>query len=159
VELKTVTQELKNDILVFPADVTVERWRVFINGPLNTPFENRWWTLLLIFPIQYPMLPPILRFVSVPYHPNVAIEGRVFFSKLEIGYEGSMKVSDILIGVRQLLQEPEIASAIRPDVAKQYNEERRAFERQARNGSLDPEFPAKEDWHEFPWRIYDNDAE
>jgi ubiquitin-protein ligase len=109
--------------------------------------------LVLAFPRQYPILPPVLRFVSVPYHPNVAQEGRVFFSGVEDGYWGTAKIVDIVEGVRTLLSTPELHEAIRPEVAEQYSTDRPAFDRIARQGSLYENFPANSDWHAFPWTI------
>lgn len=52
-------------------------WKVCFKGYEGTPYENKWWLLYVTFPELYPVQPPDIRFVSVPYHINVSDEGRI----------------------------------------------------------------------------------
>jgi ubiquitin-protein ligase len=79
---------------------------------------------VLEFPVQYATLPPVLRFMSVPYDPNAAREGRVLCAAVEGAYCQTLKYVDMIKGVKMALTEPEIEGTIGKDVAKQYVSER-----------------------------------
>jgi len=66
--------------LIDPSDFS--RWRVFIQAPEGTYFSGGVFLTQLIFPPEYPMLPPELIFVSEMFHPNVYPDGKVCISIL-----------------------------------------------------------------------------
>jgi len=45
-------------------------WRIWIEGPKETLYEGGVFQLTLKFPMDYPMSPPELRFISDFWHPN-----------------------------------------------------------------------------------------
>ena len=47
------------------------RWKVDMKGPKNTPYEEGLFTILIIFPKNYPKHGPEFRFVNKIYHLNV----------------------------------------------------------------------------------------
>jgi len=49
----------------------VYKWRFFIKGPSDTPYEHGIYTGTIDFPEDYPFSPPTLTFVSEFWHPNV----------------------------------------------------------------------------------------
>ena len=46
-------------------------WNAVIRGPKETPYENFIFKLAIIIPLQYPMLPPSIKFITPIFHPNV----------------------------------------------------------------------------------------
>eukprot|EP01123_Difflugia_compressa_P005126 TRINITY_DN1670_c0_g2_i1.p1 TRINITY_DN1670_c0_g2~~TRINITY_DN1670_c0_g2_i1.p1 ORF type:complete len:241 (-),score=37.64 TRINITY_DN1670_c0_g2_i1:140-862(-) len=57
-------------------------WRIFFEGPKNSPFENGVYEAKLTFPTEYPYAPPVLTIVSKFWHPNVYPDGKVCLSVL-----------------------------------------------------------------------------
>jgi len=57
-------------------------WRIFFEGPKDTPFENGIYEAKLKFPTEYPYAPPELVIISKFYHPNVYTDGKVCLSVL-----------------------------------------------------------------------------
>jgi len=57
-------------------------WRIFFEGPQQTPFEDGVYEAKLTFPPEYPYAPPVLTIVSKFWHPNVYSDGKVCLSVL-----------------------------------------------------------------------------
>jgi ubiquitin-conjugating enzyme E2 A len=51
-------------------------WQAVIFGPDDTPWEGGTFKLLLEFTEDYPNKPPVVRFLSKLFHPNVS---RLYF--------------------------------------------------------------------------------
>lgn len=49
----------------------VYKWRYYIKGPTDTPYENGIYQGTIDFPEDYPFSPPTLTFTSEFWHPNV----------------------------------------------------------------------------------------
>ena len=129
-EVKYIRNRPSDDLKVWVNSLSWDRWRVFIKGPAGTPYAGKWWSLYVTFPAHYPTCPPIIRFLSVPYHPNVSNEGRVIFSKIDEGYRSSLRVLEILTSLIDLLRTPELGEPIQTRIAEDYRN-RAEFERTA----------------------------
>jgi ubiquitin-protein ligase len=126
----------------------LNEWRVFILGPEGSPFAGLWWSLFVTFSKDYPTVPPTIRFLSVPYHPNVSAEGKVLFGLVDRGYRGTLRVMDLLMGVWALLSRPEMKLVLRPAIGRQFTEDRVGYESEARRLA---EIEAKESIEEYEY--------
>ena len=54
----------------FIDDDDVYKWEVVIMGPPDTLYEGGVFKAHLLFPKEYPLRPPRMRFVSEMWHPN-----------------------------------------------------------------------------------------
>ena len=129
-EVKYILNRPNDNIKVWVNRHSWDRWRVFIKGPDGTPYSGKWWSLYVTFPTHYPTCPPVVRFLSVPYHPNVSNEGRLIFSKIDEGYHSSIRVLDILTSIVELLRTPELGEPLQPLIAEAYRN-RAEFDRTA----------------------------
>lgn len=48
-------------------------WRVYLEGPADTPYVGGVYELTFKFPSGYPFEPPTLKFESEFWHPNVRV--------------------------------------------------------------------------------------
>lgn len=68
-------------------------WEIMIIGPNDTLYEGGFLRAELIFPPEYPLLPPKMKFITPMWHPNIYADGTVCISILhapgkdEWGYE------------------------------------------------------------------------
>ena len=74
--LKKQLQELnKNPVEGFSAgvidDSDIYKWEVMVIGPPDTPYEGGFFKSHLVFPKDYPVKPPKLKFMSEIWHPNI----------------------------------------------------------------------------------------
>ena len=122
------------------------RWTVTIVGPYDTPYEGGLFRAELVFPRDYPVMPPRLRFLPpIPWHPNVYGTGEVCISILHPpgedphGYEMAGErwspvhtVESILLSVISMLSSPNDESPANIDAAKEWRDDHEAYKRRVR---------------------------
>ncbi|RMX39412.1 hypothetical protein pdam_00005996 [Pocillopora damicornis] len=115
-------------------------------GPLSEENFFEWEALItLVFPPDYPLSPPKMKFTCEMFHPNVYPDGRVCISILHapgddpMGYESSAErwspvqsVEKILLSVVSMLAEPNDESGANVDASKMWRENREKFNEIAR---------------------------
>lgn len=101
------------DIKILLYEASHDRWFVFIKGPKGTPYANKWWKIYITFPESYPILPPVFRFTSIPFHMNVSSDGIVCLNA--IGYTQESHIVDCIENIRKLLAQPNVCFYIRTE--------------------------------------------
>ncbi|CAH3152396.1 unnamed protein product [Pocillopora meandrina] len=140
-EYKQLTLNSPEGILAGPlSEENFFEWEALITGPEGTPFEGGVFTTRLVFPPDYPLSPPKMKFTCEMFHPNVYPDGRVCISILHapgddpMGYESSAErwspvqsVEKILLSVVSMLAEPNDESGANVDASKMWRENREKF--------------------------------
>jgi len=75
-ELQELRKSPEEDMVLFPEEDTIMRWKAFIRGPADTPFADRAFELAIQTTPLYPMEPPKMKFVTKIFHPNVHFKVR-----------------------------------------------------------------------------------
>ncbi|KAI9858866.1 MAG: Ubiquitin-conjugating enzyme E2 7 [Vezdaea acicularis] len=117
-------------------------WEALIQGPEGTPFEGGIFPADLIFPKDYPLAPPTMRFTCEMWHPNVYPSGLVCISilhppgddpnhyeKASERWSPIQSVEKILVSVMSMLAEPNDESPANVEAAKMWREKRSDYER------------------------------
>jgi len=144
-EYKQLTLNSPEGILAGPIDEqNFFEWEALIAGPEETAFEGGVFPATLVFPNDYPLSPPKMKFTCKIFHPNVYADGRVCISILHApgddiyGYESRSErwspvqsVEKILLSVVSLLAEPNDESPANVDAAKMWRDNREAFQKRA----------------------------
>ena len=81
--------------------------------------------LTLTFPPDYPLHPPSVKFLSAMFHPNIAPDGRFPLTNWSPDHD----VTKILTDIQSLLAQPQLDSAVNPEAAQVYRQDRREYER------------------------------
>eukprot|EP01028_Stygiella_incarcerata_P000847 TRINITY_DN1133_c0_g1_i1.p2 TRINITY_DN1133_c0_g1~~TRINITY_DN1133_c0_g1_i1.p2 ORF type:complete len:105 (+),score=32.71 TRINITY_DN1133_c0_g1_i1:485-799(+) len=86
------------------------------------------------FPVDYPTKPPRCRFVPPLFHPNVYPSGTVCLSILnpETDWRPSLTVKDILLGIQELLDTPNIKDPAQRDAFVMFRDEREKYNARVR---------------------------
>ena len=58
-------------------DDDIMHWQVKMKGPEDTPFENGIFTLDIHFTTDHPFRPPVVKFLTKIYHPNINSNGSI----------------------------------------------------------------------------------
>ncbi|CAF1623562.1 unnamed protein product [Didymodactylos carnosus] len=115
-----------------PADDNILLWHAFILGPHDTPFEDGTFRLLLEFTEFYPNKPPVVKFTSTMFHPNVYADGGICLDILQNRWSPTYDVSAILTSIQSLLDEPNPNSPANSEAANLYQTNRREYERRVK---------------------------
>lgn len=75
-ELQELKKNPEEDMVLYPEEDTIMRWKAFIRGPKDTPFEDRSFELAIQTTPLYPMEPPKMKFITKIFHPNVHFKVR-----------------------------------------------------------------------------------
>ncbi|WWC87395.1 uncharacterized protein L201_002284 [Kwoniella dendrophila CBS 6074] len=132
-------------------DDNILEWQIVIMGPADTLYEGAILKARLIFPPEYPILPPKMIFDSEMWHPNVYDKGdkkgEVCVSILhqpgedEWGYEDAGErwlpvhtVESVLISVISLLSQdvPDLSSPANVDAAKEVREDFASYKKKVK---------------------------
>lgn len=127
--------ELTNDADLF-------NWTIWIEGPKDTPYEGGIFPTAMVFPKDYPMSPPTLRFTSDFWHPNVYQNGTVCISILHPPGEDAMSgelpeerwlptqtVETILLSVISMLSDPNFSSPANVDASVEWRNNPEGFQK------------------------------
>ena len=132
-ELKKFNEEEQEGLTAGPPDDSdMFKWDASLKGPENSPFEGGTFNLSIEFPKDYPFKPPKVEFTTKVYHPNVKSTGTICLDILKDAWSPDISVSQILIAIQNLLINPNIDHPLEPDIAKQYKEDKDAYERTAK---------------------------
>mmetsp|Transcript_767 Transcript_767/g.1063 ORF Transcript_767/g.1063 Transcript_767/m.1063 type:complete len:299 (-) Transcript_767:1709-2605(-) len=140
---KVLTEPVEGFTVELADEDNLFEWKVYIEGPKDTPFEGGVFQLLMKFPPDYPMSPPELRFVSDFWHPNVYKDtGIVCISILhppvndemsgelpEERWRPTQTVSTILLSVISLLSAPNFSSPANVDASVEWRKNPEEFKK------------------------------
>ncbi|ODV90223.1 hypothetical protein CANCADRAFT_103067 [Tortispora caseinolytica NRRL Y-17796] len=120
-------------------------WEVLMVGPEDTVYEGGLFRARMRFPSDYPNMPPVLKFISPMWHPNVFPDGVVCISILHSPGEDEHGLEDagerwlpvhtaetILLSVMAMLSSPNLDSPANVDATKQYRDDYQAYKKRVR---------------------------
>jgi len=130
----------------------LKSWEVGVPGREKTIWEGGLFKLTLTFPDEYPTKPPkcesglhsfdvaisdsnLGKFVPPLFHPNVYPSGTVCLSILneEEGWKPAITIKQILLGIQDLLNDPNPESPAQADAYNLFKKDRAAYERKIRS--------------------------
>nr|CAD7455653.1 unnamed protein product [Timema tahoe] len=131
-ELKGLRTDPPEGIEAVPLDPKCCHWQATITGPVGSPYEGGLFYLYIQVPYSYPMCPPIVRFLTRIFHPNVSRHGDVGIDSIHHNWSLALTISKVLISVQSLLTDPYCEVCMEPEVGELYLNDRDTFEDVAR---------------------------
>ncbi|KAI4131739.1 MAG: hypothetical protein LQ338_001061 [Usnochroma carphineum] len=116
-------------------DDDLYKWLITLVGPEDSPYAGGNFKLHVTLPTEYPFKPPQINWQTKIYHPNVTNDeqGSMCLGLLRPGeWKPNSTLSAALEYVRQLLVEPNPDDPVEQAIARQYTEERKEFNKQAK---------------------------
>ncbi|KAH8695469.1 putative ubiquitin conjugating enzyme, partial [Talaromyces proteolyticus] len=111
-------------------------WKVYMEGPVDTPYQGGTFIVNIVLPKEYPFKPPTVSFATKIYHPNVSNDekGSMCLGMLKSDeWKPSSRIGAVLEFARQLLVEPMPDDAVEGRIAEQYQNDRKRFDEVARD--------------------------
>uniref|UniRef100_A0A8C4GV26 Uncharacterized protein n=1 Tax=Dicentrarchus labrax TaxID=13489 RepID=A0A8C4GV26_DICLA len=116
---------------VFPSESDFTFWKILMEGPPDTPYEKGVFELYCQFGPDYPVKPPLVRFVTQVYHCNVNSVGRICHNIFDRNYNAHITMREILEAVYGLLIIPEPEDPLDSILAEEFLTSRETYEREA----------------------------
>ncbi|KAG0718009.1 Ubiquitin-conjugating enzyme E2 4 [Chionoecetes opilio] len=102
-ELRTLRSDPPEGIQAFPLDKLSVHWQASIRGPAGSPYEGGTFFLYIQIPHTYPLCPPIVRFITKIFHPNVSRHGDIGIDSIQHNWSLALTISKVLISIQSLL--------------------------------------------------------
>lgn len=110
----------------------LRNWEGFIFGTDDSPYQGAVFRITITFTDDYPIKAPKVKFVDVPFHPNVYEDGNICLDILKENWSPALQVPALLHSVRSLLTDPNVNSPANQTAARLYREDRAIFEEQVK---------------------------
>jgi len=93
-------------VSAFPEGDNLFSWIGTIQGATGTVYEGLSFKLSLKFPTGYPYAPPVVKFETPCFHPNVDQHGNICLDILKDKWSAANDVRTVLLSIQSLLGEP-----------------------------------------------------
>lgn len=101
-----------------------------ITGPEDTAYEGLVFTIKLIFENKYPKYPPIVKFITKCYHPNIDDQnGKICLNSMSDDWSPKTNISLIIWMMWEFLRDPNPDSPLNRKAAKHYEHNYEKFKR------------------------------
>ncbi|XP_051809547.1 uncharacterized protein LOC110949247 [Acanthochromis polyacanthus] len=131
-ELKSLHCDPHPFCRVFPAESDFTFWKILMQGPPETPYETGVFELYCQFGHDYPVSPPVVRFVTPVYHCNINSVGRICHNIFDRNYNAHITMRQVLDAVFGLLIIPEPEDPLDSILAEEFLTNCKTYEQEAR---------------------------
>lgn len=116
-------------VSAFPGDdITV--WAATVEGVnADGVYYGLSYSLSMVFPPDYPMSPPTVKFTTPIWHPNVDQSGNICLDILKDKWSATYTVSTLLLSLQGLLDDPNNESPLNAQAAQQWEEKEEEYQR------------------------------
>ena len=130
-EIKMMTNDPPHGIGMWPVSDKLDSLEAMIEGPENSPFEGGEFRLAITIPDNYPNVPPLIKFKTFIYHPNIDSQGRICLDSLKQEPHGSwrpsLNLSTVLTQIRMLMTDPNVNDPLDHEIADLYSRQREKY--------------------------------
>ena len=113
----------------------IYEWNVLLKGPEESNYKDGLFQLYIKFPKDYPEGPPIIKFQTPIFHPNISEKGQICVSSIGSDWESSNKnIIEVIYSIYDLLNnDPSIEHALNDEALELYKNNRDEYNKRAKN--------------------------
>jgi ubiquitin-protein ligase len=113
----------------------IYEWNVLLKGPEESNYKDGFFQLYIKFPKDYPEGPPIIKFQTPIFHPNISEKGQICVSSIGSGWESSNKnIIEVIYSVYDLLnEEPNLEHGLNEEALELYKNNKDEYNERVRN--------------------------
>ncbi|RZC62280.1 hypothetical protein C5167_024022 [Papaver somniferum] len=110
------------------------RWNGVIMGPSNCPFEGGIFFLSIVLPKDYPFKPPVIRFITKVFHPNIDKSGKIQLDILRKKrmWTPALTIIKTLLSICSILTDPDTRDHDSNPISAMYRTNREQYDKIAR---------------------------
>ena len=116
--------------LVDESDFT--KWKATIIGADDTPYKGGIFNLEVTITPQYPFKPPIVKFITRVYHPNINSNGDICLDILKHNWSPALTLDKVLLSIQMLLSNPNADDPLDASSAGIYKADKAKFDKTVR---------------------------
>jgi len=118
---KNFKEEKNQKLYSLPLQDNLFIWTAIVKGSTLTPINDAIFKILLIFPFEYPNLPPEVKLVDEKqFHPNIYANGMICLDILQKKWSPSFSLITVLTSIQTLFFEANTASPANSSAADLY---------------------------------------
>ncbi|KAL1007693.1 hypothetical protein UPYG_G00090320 [Umbra pygmaea] len=136
-ELKSLHCDPHPFCTILPSESDLTFWKILMQGPPETPYGDGVFELYCQFGADYPVKPPLMRFVTPVYHCNINSVGRICHNIFDRSYNAHITIREILDAVYGILIVPEPEDPLDSILAEEYLTSREKYEEEAKKNTED----------------------
>lgn len=102
-------------------------WNATIIGAVGTPYEGGIFKLSIKLPGNYPFLPPIVKFQTKIFHPNIHENGEICLDILKYHWSPAYTISQVLLSILSLLSDPNPNDPLNTEAAQLYKTDKETY--------------------------------
>jgi len=130
-EIKRMGSNPPHGIGMWSLNDKLDTLEALIEGPKGTPYFGGEFRLSISIPSNYPNVPPVIKFKTSIYHPNIDKSGRICLDSLKSEPQGKWSpgtsLETILQQIQILMAEPNTSDPLDLDIAQQYGSNNSLF--------------------------------
>ncbi|XP_023574070.1 ubiquitin-conjugating enzyme E2 U [Octodon degus] len=118
-------------ITASPISEDMMQWKADIQGLQNSPWQGLVFELAIHFTPDYNFVPPAVRFVTIPFHPNVdpdTGEPCIDFLNNSAKWNSRYTLGSILLALQVMLSNPGLENPVNLEAAQMLNEDQSMYE-------------------------------
>lgn len=131
----------KNKTITPNGDVVDEKdymnWNGFIYGQKDTAYEDGKFHINIAFPDDYPLRPPIIRFSTKIYHPNIKYDGSICLDILKTQWSPALGITRALLSILAMMDQPNANDPLNPEAGKLYLSDKEMFDATAKSWTIE----------------------
>ena len=131
-ELSKILENPIERVTIFPKEDNILIWEGFIEGPIDSPYSEGKFPLVMKFNELYPVKPPSVKFTEFVFHPNIYKDGKICIDILQNNWAPSLNIQSILMSLISLFDDPNVNSPANRDAAVLYRDDRSKFNEKVR---------------------------
>jgi ubiquitin-conjugating enzyme E2 D len=117
-------------------DSNIYEWEATIIGPALSPYSGGIFNLSIMFSENYPFKPPIIKFITKIFHPNIDLSGNICLDILNTKWSPAMKISNVLLSITSLLDDPNPNDPLNKNAAKLFLDSIDDYKKKARRYTI-----------------------
>ncbi|EKD12999.1 uncharacterized protein L3040_007082 [Drepanopeziza brunnea f. sp. 'multigermtubi'] len=137
-EMADIQNDAESKILCEAADgQDLTHLHASFPGPPDTPYEGGTYVVNIVIPNEYPFKPPIMKFITKLWHPNVSSQtGAICLDTLGTAWSPVLTIKSALLSLQSLLSTPEPKDPQDAEVARMLMNNPEQFQQVAREWAV-----------------------